>query len=181
MINVAQHLAFINEQITFHEKRVAEFKGKDQEWRRKIHLETAAKFKALAADLALFEAQQNDNQKKPYGIGNPLSLSGDDIEGLPEELLKELSISDTDRTEFAIVNMIDDAGGILSLDKILIGLFKATGEIYKRQNLTNRLYRMAQKGMIFSVPSKKGAYSTTELTSEEVDELLKPNAKGGSP
>ena len=58
-------------------------------------------------------------------------LTPEVIEGLPKELMDELSISDADRTEFAIMNIIDENGGIASLDNILIGLYKKTNDILK--------------------------------------------------
>jgi hypothetical protein len=72
----------------------------------------------------------------------------EDIEGLPPELMQELSISDADRLEFTIVGIINEAGGLMSLDKIIIGLYKKSGEIHKRSTLTSRLYRMIQKNLI---------------------------------
>jgi len=36
--------------------------------------------------------------------------------------------------------------GVANVDEILVGLFRRTGEIYDRQPLANRLYRMGQAG-----------------------------------
>lgn len=167
-----QHIAFIQEQISFHEKRAIAVSG--QEWRSKIHLETAAKFKALIALISDLQKKAEETQRKPPMHGHQLSLNLEDVDGLPEELVKELSISDADRTEFAILTLIEEAGGLLSIDKLLIGLYKKTGEIHKRQYLTNRLYRMVQKGLLFNVPNKKGAYSTEELTADQVEQIINP-------
>ncbi len=165
------YLLFLSEQITFHIKRAEAYEG----GRKKLHLDTADKFKALSEELSrLYVAVDSRSKAKSSVSGNQLSLSLEDIEGLPAELVEELSISSTDLTEFAITSLIDEAGGILSLDKILVGLYKETREIHKRQNMTNRLYRMAAKNMIYSVPNKKGAYATRKLTSEEADAILSP-------
>lgn len=91
------------------------------------------------------------------------SLSWDELEGLPEELVAELSISDSDKTDFNIIGLIREAGDVASLDRIILNLYKQTGEIVKRANLNARLYRMVQKEQIYSVPGKKGVYSTTKL------------------
>lgn len=173
MLSLSEHIAFVNEQLAFHEKKAADFVNK--EWRHKLHSDTAQKFRQLASALVAAQAEllQTTSKNKPQISGHQLLLALDDIDGLPDELIKELSISAGDRTEFAITSLVDEAGGILSLDKILIGLFKKTGEIHKRQALTNRLYRMSTKGLIFSVPNKKGAYSTQQLTEEDVGQLLK--------
>jgi hypothetical protein len=42
----------------------------------------------------------------------------------------------------------------------------------KRSTLTSRAYRMVQKGNLFSVPTKKGVYSTHELTEDQVSQIL---------
>jgi len=34
---------------------------------------------------------------------------------------------------------------------------------------------MIQKGVLFSVPTKKGVYSSEELTLEQVESILNPN------
>jgi hypothetical protein len=61
---------------------------------------------------------------------------------------------------------------LLSLDKLIIGLYKKTAEIHKRSTLTSRLYRMIQKGLIYSVPYRKGIYSTQELSEDDVKGLF---------
>ncbi len=116
-----------------------------------------------------------------------MSLTLEDVEGLPSELMQELSISDSDKLDFAIESIMNEAGGVLSLDKILIGLWKKTGEIHKRGNLTSRLYRMRQKGTIHAVPNKSGYYSTRPLSEQDVrrlfgqDEVDVPDDDGTAP
>ena len=167
---ITQDLSFLHEQIAFHEKRAASLK--DTEWRAKIHLETADKFRSVISHITdlLSQYQQQKAPKSPASA--QLSLKLEDIEDLPEDLIKQLSISDSDRVEFAITSLIEEAGGILSLDKILIGLYKRTGEIHKRSITNNRILRMIQRKELFSVPSKKGAYSTRELSPDEVDKII---------
>jgi hypothetical protein len=171
---IAKHLPFVNEQMTFHDKMFekysnGKFKG---DFRANLHASTRDKFKELAADLIIADKELDSPKKKDLSGVKQLSLSLEDIEGLPEELVNELSVSDADKTEFAIVNIINENGGILSLDKILIAIFKKTGEIIKRANMTSRLYRMSQKGLVFGVPNKKGFYSTEELTEEDVTKVF---------
>jgi hypothetical protein len=87
-------------------------------------------------------------------------------------LIRELSISDADKQEFAIVGIINDGGGILSLDKIMVGIFRKTGEVVKRTATISRLYRMAQKGLIYSVPLKKGFYATRPTSEQDVRRIF---------
>ena len=101
-----------------------------------------------------------------------LSLSAEEVEGLPDEVLNELSISEGDKAEFAILGLIDEAGGIISLDKLIVGLWKKTGELHKRQSLISRLYRMGQKDMVFSVPGKKGVYANWPMSEGDIQRLM---------
>lgn len=167
---ITQDLDVLNEQIAFHKKRSQTAK---EAFRKKIHSETALKLALIADHIAkllsaLAEAQ---NRPKPVKLGNQLTLSYDEIKGLPQELLEELSI-DSNSPDYTIIDLIEESGEILSLDKILVGLYKKTGEIHKRSQLNNRLYRMVQRGELFSVAGKKGVYSTRELTDDEVENIL---------
>jgi hypothetical protein len=173
-VNLEKFLPLVKDQAVFHEKMASRFGPNSKSpipWRAEKHAETGAQFKELA--LAMEEAA-----RAPAGVpGKPLkphqlSLSFDEIQGLPDELLQELSFSEGDKTDYTILKTIEDAGGIASLDRILVSLYRETGEVMKRNTLTSRTYRMAQKGLLFSVPGKKGVYSTRELTETEVSEIL---------
>ena|ERR1700722_4626523 len=166
-----KHLPFVKEQTDFHHKMmekygVASFRGN-------LHKVTGEKFAALAADIENAD-KLLDATPTPIANRGPvqLSLSIDDIEGLPPELINELSLSDADKTEFAIVNSIEDAGGVISLDRLLISLYKMTGEIYKRASLYSPLARLAQKNVIYYVPGKKGVYSLEQFSNEDVARLF---------
>jgi hypothetical protein len=168
MSSIDRHLPFVKEQIEFQEKMAARYDL--QPWRRELHLKSANNFKELAKDIMGVQKRLDELLKRtdgPDNIYKKISLTLDDIEGLPNELMQELSISDADKLEFSIVSIINDAGGILSLDKILVGLYRKTGEVYKRNVLTSRLYRMRQKGVIFNVPNKPGCYSTGLISEQE--------------
>lgn len=170
---VSQDFAILQEQIAFHEKRAEAVKA--QPFRAVIHHKTAEKLRTVLEHILQLQSELYNaaNLRRPIRPGTQLSLSPDDLHGLPPELVQELSI-DTDRVEFTIINLIDEAGGILSLDKILIGLFKKTGEIHKRKETNNRLYRMEKTNQIFKVPGTKSAYSIRELTPDEVNKIINP-------
>lgn len=174
-----KHIPFVNEQVEFQQKMCKKFA--DNPFRLKLHRATEEKFKALAADLSeadkmlgkATEASLEQLMAPEKGALSRvrLTLLPEDLEGLPEELTKELSI-DAGKTEFAILNLLEESGGIMSLDQLLIGLFKKTGEVHKRQSLTGKLYRMGQQELVFSVSSKKGVYSNRQLTEEETEKLI---------
>lgn len=173
-----KHLAFVKGQIEFHHKMVEKFGSAS--FRGNLHKGTAEKFSALANDLEIadkqidsFGAGISENRaatKKSAPV--QLSLTLPEIEGLPQELIAELSIKDADKAEFAILHALEGAGGIITLDRLLIALYRETGEIYKRNSLYSRLSRMASKGLLYYVPGKKGVYSTEQLNEEDAVRLF---------
>lgn len=98
---------------------------------------------------------------------SPLYLTTQDLEDLPPELIEQLNITDSDKKDMYLSKLIDKCGGIISLDKLLIAIYKDSGEIYERNKLMARLYRMSQKGIIHTHPSKKGQYSTSKWNIDE--------------
>jgi hypothetical protein len=145
-------IPLVKGQMQFHETR-----SKTPEYtpaRQEFHAGTATQFRELLEAI----------EKMPVAVeasSNPLTLTQDDLVGLPKELLEQLNISDADRADAIIVELINAAGGTLLLDKILIGLYKATGQVHQRNQVISRVYRLGKKGMVFSVPRKKGLYTTT--------------------
>ena len=175
MNDIPQYIEFVKEQQAFHVRQALRF---FEDIRRKnLHTDTANKFKSLANYLT--ELDENLASGSPIGGGQVLpgsqyrlALTQDEIADLPEELMNELSVSDAEKAEFNIVALIDDIGGVATLDRILVALYRQSGEIMKRANLNARLYRMSKNGLIHSVPGKKGVYSTVPLTDEDVEKLI---------
>lgn len=168
-----KHFEFVKDQIEFHSKQGDKYSAHPYRFHK--HTQTKNLFVSLLNDLE-DASKQLDTEKIVLSNNRPkhlrLSLSPEEIEDLPEELIQELSISNADRAEFAILSMLEDAGGIMSLDQIIVGLYKQTGEIPKRTAVTNRLYRMAQKETIYSVSGKKGVYSLYPLTEKETIDMF---------
>ncbi|WP_434050228.1 hypothetical protein [Marinobacter salarius] len=160
---IEKHLDFVKEQIEVQEKLAEKFGNK--EYRKNLHLGSAKKFSDLYDDLLTLQKQmQKSSNSEPSGSPQ-IELNYEDVEGLPEELLQELSFSDSDKLDFKIQKIIDENGGMASLDKIIVSLYKETGEIHKRTSMTSKLYRMAQKEAVYSVPGRKGVYSTKPISS----------------
>lgn len=162
MKTVEDHIAFVNEQSAFH-RRQAERYANDRR-RNSAHAATAESFDELANFLTE-KAQDKGQASEVDGI----NLSWSEIKQVPEELLAELSVTESDRFDFSIVELIDKCGGVASLDRILVELYKSTSEVYKRTALNARLYRLSQKGLLFTLPGKKGVYSTSANTTQGVD------------
>lgn len=179
MESLLSYLDFVNSQAAYHDRQAQKLSATSSN-KSSLHAEHAEKFRQLA--LALSRAQERiDNPPEtnstpspgspllselPDGeaakaiFANPLSITPDHLIGLPENIVQQLNITETDRFEANVVNLINTAGGTMLLDNILIGLYLMTKEVHQRQPLSNKLYRMARKEMIFSVPGKKGVYTT---------------------
>ena len=97
------------------------------------------------------------NENLPHDLGRRIG----DIKDLPEELIRRLQIGKVGEVEQAIVAMIrDDFDGVANLDEILVGLYRWNGQVYARQLIANKLYRMNKAGQIVSVAKRKGVYSS---------------------
>ena len=119
----------------------------------------------------LFDQQQKKSAHNPSAQLS-LSLNPMELDDLPDELINELSVSKADKVEYLILTALDKQGGFASLDRLLVAIYKDGGVILKRTVLNNRLYRMASKGLIYSVPDKKGVYSLTPFRAGEIDKIL---------
>lgn len=99
----------------------------------------------------MFDTPKLMNTLTPY-------LMPEDIENLPEELLSELRLSDSDKADINTIKAINLAGGQANLDKILVALYHVTGQIEKRGKLASRINYMCTKGIIGR--TKTGIYTT---------------------
>lgn len=164
MESIFDYLDFVNKQIAFHDQKAIEYHGTKREW---AHKKTANKFQGLKAEIEGLRGAVILRQ--PEGR-NPLALAPADVKDLPPELIEQLvNLPDNDKLENDILEIINDAGGTLLLDHLLIALYKKSGEIHQRNLLVSKLYRMNKKGLVFSAPAKKGAYTTIKPADEEGD------------
>ena len=172
MLKLENYLAFVKDQVAVQERLANKY---DEDYRRDLHTKASQKF----ADLAKFlEAIQKKGSASTGYLNRgdapqkQLFLTFEEIQNAPDELLKELNISETDKQDMLIEYIIAETGGILSLDRIIVELYKRTKEVPKRNTLTSRLFRMAGRGMIYNVPGKKGVYSTYELSEHEAKKMF---------
>jgi len=166
MDGIEEFVDFVKDQGAFHARQAEKF-GADER-RRRLHQETSRKFDELCSFLLRANEMVSTRPVNTHRLG----ISWHELEGLPPELLEELSITDSDRLDYTIVEIMSNLGGVATLDRILIDLYRTTGEIMKRQNLNARLYRMAQKDLVYSVPGKKGVYSTAPVLDEDLQKLI---------
>jgi hypothetical protein len=90
----------------------------------------------------------------------PIPRDLGDISDLPPELLQELSSVKTDTIEDQLVTIINSLGGTADLDQILVGLYRRFDVLQTRRFIQNKLWRMNQKYCVWTVPKKKGVYTT---------------------
>ena len=109
-------------------------------------------------------------------IMKPIPASYGDLSDLPPELMKELSGVKVDDLEQQIYAVIKAGGGDVDLDAVLIELFRRFEVVQTRKFLQNKLWRMAQKELIFSVPGRKGVYSAIKPAEE-----IAPQSDNGNP
>lgn len=155
------YVNFVNEQIAYQVQRSEHYDKQNDAVRADAYRKRAEQFRQLAEFI-----QQNCSQSLSP-LKPSVYISPDDIKNLPQELLNQLNISDSDRSDFQIIEAINSVGGIASIDKILIAYYHLTKEIYDRQKLMAKLYRMSVKKMLYSHPHKKGIYSTSEINESE--------------
>lgn len=183
MASLIEYVPFVKSQAAYHDRQSAINKTRSPA-KSKLHADHSERFKKLADALAV-AAERLDSPSPPPPpapssaasalldalpdgdaakaiLAQPLTITPQHLVGLPEELISQLNISETDRFEANVVNLITNAGGAMLLDNILIGLYLMTKESHQRQQLTNKLYRMMKKELIYSVPGagKKGVYTT---------------------
>ncbi|MGD2119676.1 MAG: hypothetical protein PVG66_15060 [Chromatiales bacterium] len=165
MKSVDDMLIFVNKQLEHYEYQLKNPKLRNRSLTEFL-IDNFQSIKEYLEQQLSSPSNKKDNKPSDY-----ISVTPSDIEGLPPELLSELNISESDQTEFEIINIIEKHGGMMSLDHLIIALFRQTGEVFKRRNLTAKLYRMTSKGLLYK--GKRGTYSTTPIDGyDEEDENL---------
>jgi len=173
MAKIDNYVSFVKDQVTVQERLAKKYE--DDTYRQGMHVKTANSFAELGRFLE--EIQKRGTQDTAYlsrgdSAQKRIQLTYEEIENAPDELLKELNLSETDRQELLIEYLIAQAGGVLSLDKIMVQLYARTRDVPRRNTITSRLYRMAGRGMIYNVPGKKGVYSTYELSEQDAKKMF---------
>lgn len=170
-----------------HVDSVKEFVRLLERWR------AAALDKGESGQVAIYDKRLNalnatvDELEELRRITKPIPASYGDLSDLPPELIKELSGIKVDDLEQQIFTIVKTGGKEVALDAVLIELYRRFDITQTRKFLQNKLWRMAQKELIFSVPGRKGVYSAIKPEGDAVsydgfDSLLdpKPSAQTAS-
>lgn len=157
---IQDKINFVNEQLEYQLARAEHYEKQNDSVRVDAYKKRARQFQELADFI-------KNNYSQPSSLSSSIYISPDDIRDIPPELLAQLNISDSEKQDFQIIEAIDSVGGVASIDKILIAYYHRTKEIFDRQKLMAKLYRMSVKGVVYSHPSKKGVYSTKLIEEKE--------------
>jgi hypothetical protein len=108
-----------------------------------------------AAMLDAVAAELEESRKRL----RPLPSTYGDLSDLPEEVLAELNLTKVDELEQQLRDIVASGDGAeVGLDAIIIELYRRHKGIHPRRFIMNKLYRMAQKELIYSVEGRKGVY-----------------------
>lgn len=162
MKRLSDFVPFLKEQVEYHDRQLIRLRSDPA--KKKLHEGIAKTFRELTEAV-----EQTQSTTAPNVDSSLTALTPADLAGLPPELLAELNLSESDSQDLAILNMIGEAGGVMSLDKLIIALYRKTKEVHKRAKLTSRLYRMVQREVLFTVPKKKAVYTTKRPTEAQTD------------
>lgn len=162
-------LPFVKGQAAFHRKMSLSQGLTSNPKRQALHRDLADQFGELIDAITEAIETLSSIPAPSSPENNPLELNPEDLAGLPPELLSQLSVTESDKLDGMIVDIIKSSGGSMLLDKLMIALFKRSGEIQQRPQLISRLYRLSKKGKVFSVPKKKGVYTTDRPLESSTD------------
>lgn len=174
---IEKHLDFVKSQIAYHKRQSEKLSKKTDSRSGRTCSNHNKVLEDLEGLLKFLESLPKD-LKNTKTVLPSLHILPSDLEGLPEELLKELNISESDKQELEIIKVLENAGGVLTVDKLMIQLYRDTGMIHNRKQLAAKLYRMTAKGLLRSNPDKRGAYEiVTDSQQTESNEETYRNDK----
>lgn len=117
---------------------------------------TRAKRQALIADNLESVAHELEAARKRL-LSVPTEYG--DLSDLPPSVLAQLNLTKIDELEQQLRDIVAAADGQeVGLDTIIIELWRRHKVEQERRFIMNKLYRMAQKGLINSVEGRKGVY-----------------------
>src|SRR5699024_6680147 len=118
---------FVKSQAEYQSLRASHFTSQNDEVRANAYQNRYQQFLELAQFI-------EDNCVSSHA-SNSIYVTPQDLVGLPEEVIRELNISESDRHDFFIMSIIEKLGGVASIDKIIIGAYRDSEEILERQKL----------------------------------------------
>lgn len=146
-----EHIAYVKSQVEICEDRVKRYApGGGMESVVGHEKSKAALYKSRSLLSYLLE-QKRLSQPIPKALG--------DISDLPEELLKELAVTQTDELEDQILTVVRACNGEANLDQVLVGLFRKFKVVQTRRYLQNKMYRMGKKELLHAIEGQRASYT----------------------
>ncbi|TAG25306.1 MAG: hypothetical protein EAZ37_13330 [Burkholderiales bacterium] len=191
MLSIAQSQDFVKQQRDFYVRELVKLKSKANSEpstpaskraleKLPLHERLCKGFEqlnqAIEEDLAknlkaLDEPSANATSDLASLLTNPTDITPSALDGLPDDLIQQLQISESDRFQWMVIDLIDRTPEkMISIEVLLIALFKITEKIYERGDLANRMYRLSRKNAVYPVSGRKGIYTTIPQT-----DLLEPS------
>ncbi len=185
MLMVSNHVEFVKRQAEFNRRQYERLlsksnlqdntaSGRRAAGQLPLYERLTAGFEALLAaieddlttwDTLMREGASPGASRSNVGLDNllqtPTELQQQALTGLPDDLIAQLQISDADRFQWCVVDLINRTPDkMISIEVLLIALYHITGKIYERADLANRMSRLSRKGAAFPVPGRKAVYTT---------------------
>lgn len=184
---IDEEIDFIKSQIDHHKRSVEFFHSKRDLTKANRHSGILRRFEDILPKMIecnLLNDGQPARSETPPDVSKVGSRLGN-LSDLPEELRSQLVSVQRDELEQAITDVVMDVySGIATIDEIMVGLYRRTGEIHKRDALATKIYRMTKKELLISVPQKKGVYALPEtidaVVSEEGNESSGPDKESAA-
>lgn len=169
---------FVKRQIHYHERQAYRLRGDPD--KAKLHTDYIQQFNTILdtlSEVATLKKEIEELKSRPSPV-SPITeqivdktiITAADLAGLPPELIAQLNIPEQDDQEKLILSIIAENYGVISLDKLLIGLWRKTQTVPQKKYITTKLYRMIGKNLIYKVPSKRGLYTTDPIPNSTKDE-----------
>ena len=160
---MADHLESVKALATQYRTWAAQSETEDNHVRASVQTGRAKALEATIAELS--DARQRLQ---------PIPTTYGDLSDLPPEVLAELNLTKVDELEQQLRDIVAAGDGReVALDPIIIELYRRHHVVLNRRFVMNKLYRMAQKGLIESVGGRKGVYCLSKpMAADEFDNLL---------
>jgi hypothetical protein len=161
---IDQHIQLVKSQIAWLSSQIDRFSPGHPRYRPEqiaLYERLASQHQELLKFLEDLTSQGEPSGDRAAFLG-VVRDQNDDLSDLPKELLAELSDKTTRGSVDPIAQVIADRGGTATLDEILIDLYRKHGQVSKRTLLANKLYRLSRQGVVWSLPGKKGVYTTSD-------------------
>ena len=151
-MNLDEALEFVNQEAVYHDAQLSKYlASNDKDAQSSPHYQKKRQFTTLHNLLVDIQIRLAPNKSTS-------TILPSELEGLPKELLEQLS---TDTHEINILKIMEDHGGPISLDRLILNYYKRHSEVLDRRKLTAKLYRMCKSRSLYTV-GERGIYSLYE-------------------